>query len=204
MWPALWMMPKRSVYGGWPRSGEIDIMESKGNQNLYSNGRQIGTEEFGSTLHFGTETYNSAWWAANMSRRSPAGNGWNRGFHIYQAEWAPTHISFSIDNNWIGTIPTEAGYFRKGQFQGYNPWANGSIDAPFDQEFFFIFNVAIGGTNGFFPEDGNNGGKPWRNNAQFPIRDFWNGRNQWLPTWNFNNNGYEMAFVIDYARVWAL
>ena len=30
MWPAFWMMPNDSVYGGWPHSGEIDIMEAKG------------------------------------------------------------------------------------------------------------------------------------------------------------------------------
>jgi beta-glucanase (GH16 family) len=31
LWPAIWMMPESSVYGAWPASGEIDIMESKGN-----------------------------------------------------------------------------------------------------------------------------------------------------------------------------
>lgn len=30
-WPAIWMMPEDSVYGDWPRSGEIDIAESRGN-----------------------------------------------------------------------------------------------------------------------------------------------------------------------------
>ena len=30
MWPAFWMMPNDSVYGGWPHSGEIDIMEANG------------------------------------------------------------------------------------------------------------------------------------------------------------------------------
>merc|ERR1711973_197469 len=34
IWPALWMMPQESVYGGWPRSGEIDICESRGNLDL--------------------------------------------------------------------------------------------------------------------------------------------------------------------------
>lgn len=93
LWPAFWMMPRHSVYGGWPRSGEIDIMESKGNERLHNGqGHNIGVEEFGSTLHFGTESHNSAWWAANMNRRSPPNNGWNRGFHIYQMEWAPCNI----------------------------------------------------------------------------------------------------------------
>lgn len=40
-------------------------MESKGNTQLFNNaGVNIGNEEFGNTLHFGTEPWNSAWWAA--------------------------------------------------------------------------------------------------------------------------------------------
>lgn len=50
LWPAIWMMPQDSVYGGWPMSGEIDIMESRGNSLGYpGKGRQY----FGSTLHWG-------------------------------------------------------------------------------------------------------------------------------------------------------
>lgn len=44
------------------------------------------------------------------------------------------HFSFSLDNQWIGTIPTGDGYFKRGHFTGYNPWENGGLDAPFDQE----------------------------------------------------------------------
>eukprot|EP01027_Heterolobosea_sp_BB2_P027523 GEZU01042967.1.p1 GENE.GEZU01042967.1~~GEZU01042967.1.p1 ORF type:complete len:108 (+),score=5.98 GEZU01042967.1:175-498(+) len=39
-------------------------------------------------------------------------------------------------------------------------WVNGSRNAPFDQSFFIILNVAVGGTNEYFP-DGD--GKPWSN-----------------------------------------
>ena len=92
LWPAVWMMPKTSAYGQWPRSGEIDIMESRGNLNLYNGaGQNIGVEEFGCTLHFGTENWNSASWAAHFSRRSAPGNGWHRGFHSYKMEWAPSN-----------------------------------------------------------------------------------------------------------------
>lgn len=50
LWPAIWMMPQDSVYGGWPLSGEIDIMESRGNARGYKRG---GREAFSSTLHWG-------------------------------------------------------------------------------------------------------------------------------------------------------
>lgn len=46
----------------------------------------------------------------------------------------PAHFSFSLDNEWFGTIPTGDGYFKRGQFTGYNPWIDGGLDAPFDQE----------------------------------------------------------------------
>lgn len=47
-------MPEHAVYGGWPSSGEVDIMESRGNRNLFNPaGVNIGTEQVGSTLHFG-------------------------------------------------------------------------------------------------------------------------------------------------------
>lgn len=50
LWPAIWMMPRDSVYGTWPLSGEIDIMESRGNARGYKgNGREM----YMSTLHWG-------------------------------------------------------------------------------------------------------------------------------------------------------
>ena len=94
-WPAIWLMPQDEVYGGWPRSGEIDLMESKGNTRLFNNeGVNIGNEEFGSTLHFGTAWYNSAWWSSNFAARSPAGRGWDTDFHLYGMEWTPSNTVY--------------------------------------------------------------------------------------------------------------
>jgi len=54
IWPAIWMMPKDYLYGIWPASGEIDIVESRGNVGypLEDGG---GPESFGSTLHWGPD-----------------------------------------------------------------------------------------------------------------------------------------------------
>ena len=83
-------MPKVSTYGGWPRSGEIDLMETRGNENLLDgSGNNVGVEQFGSTLHFGNEGW-SAYMTAHFSQFSPRGNGWNKGFHSYKMEWAPS------------------------------------------------------------------------------------------------------------------
>lgn len=89
LWPALWLMPRHSVYGGWPRSGEIDLMEARGNWNMFAGDTHIGVEQFGSTLHFGTEWYNSAWWSSHFLRNTAPGEGLNGGMHLYQMEWAP-------------------------------------------------------------------------------------------------------------------
>ena len=48
LWPAIWMLPTTNQYGIWPANGEIDIMESRGNEPNYSAG---GMNTFGSTLH---------------------------------------------------------------------------------------------------------------------------------------------------------
>lgn len=50
MWPAIWLLPKYNQYGEWPSSGEIDIVESRGNSPSYPSG---GVNTFGSTLHWG-------------------------------------------------------------------------------------------------------------------------------------------------------
>merc|ERR1711923_258694 len=47
LWPAIWLMPKNSVYGGWPQSGEIDVMESIGNEG------DGGIKSVSSTLPWG-------------------------------------------------------------------------------------------------------------------------------------------------------
>lgn len=75
IWPAIWAYPKwesrkkyifmidvhccrfrHIVYGGWPLSGEIDLMETRGNEALYTGGNiNVGTQQIGSTLHFGPQ-----------------------------------------------------------------------------------------------------------------------------------------------------
>lgn len=116
------------------------------------------------------------------------------------------HISFGMDNDWLGTVPTtEGGFFQRGAFEEPNIWLEGGLNAPFDQEFFFVLNLAVGGTNNYFPDVGNANGKPWRNDATYAIRDFWRGRDQWLDTWNLDAyDDLSSALLVDYVRVYAL
>jgi len=67
LWPAIWMLPKDNVYGSWPRSGEIDIAESRGNDPSYAQG---GRNVVSSTLHFGPDSNHNGWWRNNVKREA--------------------------------------------------------------------------------------------------------------------------------------
>lgn len=87
LWPALWLMPSHSVYGNWPRSGEIDLMESRSNPYLMNGDMNVGVRQIASTLHYGTESNNSAWRTSHYVKNDQF--GWNEDFHSYQVKWAP-------------------------------------------------------------------------------------------------------------------
>ena len=72
--------------------------------------------------------------------------------------------------------------------------------APFDQKYYLILNLAVGGTNGFFPDDTTGSRKPWSNAGGNAFADFWGAKNEWYPTWN----GEDAALQIDYVRVYAV
>jgi beta-glucanase (GH16 family) len=55
LWPAIWMLPVEETYGPWPASGEIDILESRGNNRTYEQG---GNNIASSTLHWGPDVDN--------------------------------------------------------------------------------------------------------------------------------------------------
>lgn len=207
LWPAIWFMPRWNHYGTWPNSGEIDLMESRGNLNLIHKGVHIGTQQIGQTLHFGPYYYlNGEEYVHIMTNDA---NGFEKDYHLYQLEWTPDYIKFSIDNVERGTV--RGPYWQLGRFDERapktdNPWRNAGPSAPFDQEFYLILNVAVGGTNGYFPDDAQNPtGKPWSNQSPVAYTEFWNNRGAWLPTWDLENDYSKRASMkVDYVKVWAI
>ncbi|HSZ25888.1 MAG TPA: family 16 glycosylhydrolase [Cytophagaceae bacterium] len=123
LWPAFWMMPENSVYGSWPASGEIDIMEEIGS-NPY--------KDFG-TIHYGPNPAN-----AQSSGGTYTGiNNLSTGFHTYAVEWKPDTINWYLDEHNFYTVTATS----------ISPQA-----WPFDQNFFIILNVAVGGWFGGNPD----------------------------------------------------
>lgn len=131
---AIWLLPTDQVYGDWPRSGEIDFIEGRGNTQYVNNdGKHIGVEHFGSVVHFGPKWDQNGYETALFSVRSTPGNGFNNGFHRYMMEWSPDCILFCIDGREVGRVDVGNGFWERGHFRGENIWANASHSAPFDQ-----------------------------------------------------------------------
>lgn len=63
-----------------------------------------------------------------------------------------------------------------------DPWSHtGAKSTPFDQKFYLILNVAVGGSNGWWQDDKD--AKPWVNKSPNAPTTFWNARDEWYPTW---------------------
>ncbi|MEM1215512.1 MAG: glycoside hydrolase family 16 protein [Bacteroidota bacterium] len=117
LWPAIWMLPEDNAYGGWPRSGEIDIMEYTGDKP---------NEVFG-TIHYGHD----GWRFTSEEYVKAEGPNFHEAFHTYTLLWNEDCIQMMVDGELVSgphsrttTLPTT--------------W-------PFDQRFHLILNVAVGG-----------------------------------------------------------
>lgn len=121
--PAFWMMPtEESLYGQWPKCGEIDIMEVLGNQ----------TDTSYATIHYGEPHRES------QGSKKLDGGDFSKEFHEFACEWDPGEIRFYVDGE---LIHTENDWFTKIEGTEEKPYP-----APFDQTFYIILNLAVGGT----------------------------------------------------------
>lgn len=210
LWPAIWLMPKYNAYGDWPASGEIDLLEARGNDELYSGDDKerdhVGNKMISQSLHWGPY-YPEDGHAKTLVHVVKKTGSYSDGFHTYSMEWDPEIIRFSIDNHTtINITVDEKGFWELGKFGDIsstlkNPWEGGTKMAPFDEEFYIIMNLAVGGTNNYF-HDNFHPKPPWTNNGgegKKAMKDFWDAREKWLPTWK----GDETALKIDYVKVWA-
>ena len=119
IWPAIWMLPTKWVYGGWPKSGEIDIMEYVGYlpDSVYA------------SVHTGAYNHAIGTNKTNGVLRKDLSDT----FHVYAIEWTADKINFFIDEELYHTFDNDK---------------NGSDAWPFDQEFHLLLNIAVGGNWG--------------------------------------------------------
>ncbi|CAH1777181.1 unnamed protein product [Owenia fusiformis] len=192
IWPAIWMMPQKNEYGHWPRSGEIDICESRGNVDYGG----IGVHTVGSTLHWGTD-YHSDRMRMTHGHKKLQGLSFGEKFVKYTLDWDALGIRVYYDGELVLNASTpKNGYYRYG-YLPFNPWENSANDAPFDKEFYLILNVAVGGNN-YFPDGVPNSRKPWENKSRFAPGDFWKKKNDWYATWK----GEDAAMQIKSVKIW--
>lgn len=124
----MWLLPTNGTYGGWPRSGKIDLVESRRNRDYVNHeGKQIGVEHFGSALHFGPTWHQNGYQTAAYSTHTEKNNGYNNDFHKYQLIWSPSCLKFLFDNREIGTVTVGDGFWTCGKFMGENIWKGASL-----------------------------------------------------------------------------
>lgn len=116
IWPALWMLGNNIDAVGWPACGEIDIMELLGQE----------PSKMYSTLHYGSSVATHGSFGTNYSL---SGESFDEKFHVFSMDWEEDSIKMFVDNHQVFTC-------------------NKSVVGepyPFNSDFFFIFNIAVGG-----------------------------------------------------------
>ncbi|WP_074035190.1 carbohydrate binding domain-containing protein [Exiguobacterium profundum] len=125
LWPAFWMLPEEDRYGGWAASGEIDIMESWGSQ----------PDKVAGTIHYGETWPNNKYTGKDYHFAEDDGiDKW----HTYAVEWEPGEIRWYVDGQ---LYQTQNDWYAKEA----NKASKYSYPAPFDQDFYLIMNLAVGG-----------------------------------------------------------
>jgi beta-glucanase (GH16 family) len=125
IWPALWMLGSNIDNVGWPACGEIDIMEYLGHQTSTVHG----------TAHWGAQGSTSS--QSSSSRYDLTSGNFYDKFHVFSIIWEPNKIRWYMDDQLFHTVTTST--------TGAAAWR-------FNQEFFFIFNIAVGGNWPGYPD----------------------------------------------------
>lgn len=146
-WPAVWMMPADDHYGPWPFSGEIDILEgvNLGADCAVCEG-DVGENRMISAIHFGDKPPKNEWLDTRValpSRALPSDD-----FHVWTLEWGKGLMRFYLDGKKYWELTEK-------QWRTASPRAKGNAVAPFDQPFYIMANLAIGGK---LSEQNNHGG----------------------------------------------
>jgi beta-glucanase (GH16 family) len=116
IWPALWMLGENFSSVGWPKCGEIDIMEMIGGSNRENTVH--------GTLHWDLDNAH----ASAGGSTSLVGETFSEKFHVFSILWNENEVSWLVDNKVYHTIDITPAHMSE-----------------FHKKHFFIFNVAVGG-----------------------------------------------------------
>ena len=122
IWPAFWMLGQNIDEVGWPHCGEIDVMENFGKDPTVVHGTVHGPGYSG---------------AAGITASFRADPSLADDFHVYAVHREPNRIRWYLDRRLYATVTPD-------DLHG-NPWV-------FDHEFYFLLNVAVGGTFSVDPD----------------------------------------------------
>jgi len=128
LWPAIWMLPTDEVYGSWARSGEIDILEYKGQDK----------NETQHTVHYGY------YWPFNLYKGSGPVNHYvdlTKDFHIYTFIWRPESLTWYVDDILSHTQTLNYNFSNPAAPLGYE-----KLGQPFDERFHILINLAVAGS----------------------------------------------------------
>jgi beta-glucanase (GH16 family) len=143
LWPALWMLPQEDKYGGWAASGEIDLMEIAGEK----------PHEVLNSIHFGsTHPMRTLITTVYPLPKGSTVADW----HVYTVEWEPGELRFFVDG--VQTCRYDHWWSCSRLKDGQGVDARRAADlnrwpAPFDQPFYLVMNVAVGGNFPGVPDD---------------------------------------------------
>ena len=121
MWPAFWMLSKNN---NWPMTGEIDIMEYRGDQPKV---------DFG-TLHYGLAWPNNKYDGNSITSTTDL----DQDFHVYAVEWTVDDIKWYLDNTLYKTETRDPSTLNPANNNPSNLW-------PWNSDFYIILNFAVGG-----------------------------------------------------------
>ncbi|XP_043581469.1 beta-1,3-glucan-binding protein-like isoform X1 [Bombus pyrosoma] len=190
LYPEMWLKPKYDYYGPDYSSGCIVLGLARGNDNLVNtvDGSIYDSRRLDFGVRIGTDLDIKNYMVSRTGKNGPR---WTQDFHVYTTIWNSKGFQFLVDGEEVGKLnpPTD----------GWMYGNNFTKMAPFDQEFYIVIGVGVGGIR-VFPDKTTSSGhiKPWKNIEAKAMLNFWHAEDKWLPSW-----GEKTAFEIDYIRVWS-
>jgi len=127
IWPAFWMLGNDIATAGWPKCGELDIMENIGREPSILHGTIHGPGYSGAN-------------GISSSITLPEGQALKDDFHVFAVEWEVDEIRWYLNGEQYAAVANDE------QFTDEKPWV-------FDHPFFIILNMAVGGGWPGYPDE---------------------------------------------------